>query len=221
MKNTEQYTQFALCREMQETPDVIRQFAASQAAAYVPLTQRVLLSGEGSSRIFPAKRLIAQILREGQPLQVYTEAATQAQEYNLQGWHVFVASNSGKTAEGVRLIQHLRGKAATTGIVAYAGTPIAVQADNNFVLGLRCRNSSCSHQVGYRAGIVLRLCVSCLETEAISGSACVSGCCKGSSLCFGAAGYCTASSGSVHTVFFWAKQRCGGGAYPQNKRDYS
>ena len=44
-------------------------------------------------------------------------------------------SNSGKTAEGVRLIQHLRGKAATTGIVAYAGTPIAVQADNNFVLG--------------------------------------------------------------------------------------
>ena len=134
MNDDQRYTDYALCREMLETSAVIRRFDADRARAIPVTSDRILLSGEGSSRLFPAKRLIAQAMRMGWKEHVVTEGATQAAEYRLDPFHLFVASNSGKTAEGVRLLRTHRG-AGSTGIVAFPGTPIATETDSSFVLG--------------------------------------------------------------------------------------
>jgi glucosamine--fructose-6-phosphate aminotransferase (isomerizing) len=62
-----------------------------------------------------------------------TEGASQAREYRLHDYHVYVASNSGKTAEGVQLLRSISA-ARTTGVVAQGGTPIATDSDSAFVL---------------------------------------------------------------------------------------
>jgi glutamine---fructose-6-phosphate transaminase (isomerizing) len=151
MNNSKRYSGFALCREMLETPRVLADLDPKPIQRIRLASEKVLLSGEGSSRIFPARSLIAQALREGWPLQLVTEAATQSMEYSLGDYHVFVASNSGRTAEGVKLIRHLRAApaagtpaagtpaastaaAAVTGIVANGGTPIEQEADTSILL---------------------------------------------------------------------------------------
>ncbi len=144
MNQSERYNRYALCREMLETPAVIRRLDTAEIEKIRLESDRVLLSGEGSSRIFPAKRLVAQALRGGWPVRVYTEAALQAMEYSLRGYHVFVTSNSGRTAEGVGLIRHLRSEdskdersgapAAITGIAAHDDTPIVRESDSRIVL---------------------------------------------------------------------------------------
>lgn len=131
------YRQFDLVREMMETEEIIRSFDPEALEHLTPISDAILLTGEGSSRIFPAKRIIAKALTSGFPQQIITENATQARDYNLEGFHVYVASNSGKTAEGIALIRHLmdRGRpAAITGIVANEGTPIAEESDTSFIL---------------------------------------------------------------------------------------
>jgi glutamine---fructose-6-phosphate transaminase (isomerizing) len=134
MNSQENYMKYALCREMLETPDVIRRFDTAAAQAVPVSSDRVMLSGEGSSRIFPAKHVMARALRKGWKETFVTEGASQAAEYALETFHLFVASNSGKTAEGVRLLQQARPQ-GSTGVVARGGTPIAERADAAFVLG--------------------------------------------------------------------------------------
>lgn len=136
MNNTKTYTRYALCREMLETPGLIRSLNTSPIEAITLASRQVLLSGEGSSRIFPARRVIAQALRHGWPYRIVTEAALQAAEYDLTGYHLFVASNSGKTAEGVHLIRQVSSTpdCTVTGVVAHDGTPIATGADSRIVL---------------------------------------------------------------------------------------
>ncbi len=122
---------------MLETPALIARFAGDRLADIAPASDMIFLSGEGSSRIFPAKRAISQGLMAGSPLQVITEGATQAREYDLTGYHVYIASNSGRTAEAVHLIRHLQqlGTAAgITGIAANPGTPVVTEAETHYVL---------------------------------------------------------------------------------------
>ncbi len=131
------YTQYALAKEMLETADIVRKFdikAVDEVAAN--LKSKVLLSGEGSSRIFPAKNTLYNAYRKGYAQQIFTEGATQALEYKLADATVFVNSNSGKTKEGVRLIRKLRaeGHKSIVGVVSNAGTPIVDEADYGYVL---------------------------------------------------------------------------------------
>lgn len=122
---------------MLETPDLIARFTGEGLEAIAPASDMILLSGEGSSRIFPAKRAISRGLMQGSPLQVITEGATQAREYDLTGYHVYVASNSGKTAEAVHLIRHLQHVGTTagiTGIAANPGTPVVTESETHHVL---------------------------------------------------------------------------------------
>jgi len=59
MKHEERYTKYALAREMMETPDVIRNFKlknAEQAIKAIQTKRKLFFTGEGSSRIFPAKK---------------------------------------------------------------------------------------------------------------------------------------------------------------------
>ena len=69
MNQNEKYLKYALCREMLETPEVIKNFRVPGLDSFVREASRsgdVLLTGEGSSRIFPAKRAITQSLMKGE-----------------------------------------------------------------------------------------------------------------------------------------------------------
>jgi glucosamine--fructose-6-phosphate aminotransferase (isomerizing) len=134
----QKYGRYALVREMMETVEVVRNFDLSRLEGQTIISERLLLSGEGSSRIFPAKRFRAQALRDGASLETVVEGATQALEYALAGYHVFIASNSGKTAEGVRLLRSLRaqnpGPVSITAVAANADAPIPKEADAAYIL---------------------------------------------------------------------------------------
>ena len=74
--------EYGLIRDMLATPDIIAGFDCSQAAdtaAEINAAGRLLLTGEGSCRIFPAKSAIAHARRTGSPLSLHTEAGRQAQ----------------------------------------------------------------------------------------------------------------------------------------------
>ncbi len=131
-------SRYALVREMLELPDNVRSLDVNRITSFADriVGDAVLLSGEGSSRIFPAKKVLADAWRHRYRDRLYTEAATQALEYDLRGCFVFIASNSGRTKEGVRLLRRLRetGSAGVLGVVANAGTPLAVEPDASYIL---------------------------------------------------------------------------------------
>src|SRR5439155_12931120 len=107
------YNRFGLVRDMMAGVDVVANFVADQAketGRSIAQVGRLLLSGEGSSRIFPAKHAIATARRMNWPITLHTESARQAQEYDLSNWPVFAVSNSGKTSEVIKLFQDLKSK---------------------------------------------------------------------------------------------------------------
>ena len=107
----EKYHKYALIREMMETPEIIKSFKPEAAAGFAEAVRKhkgLFLTGEGSSRIFPAKRAICASHKKGLALPVVTEGCTQAEEYNLKDYTVFAASNSGQTKEVVRLTTRLK-----------------------------------------------------------------------------------------------------------------
>lgn len=135
------YRDFALVREMMETPEILRRFDfedSAQTAQVIKETGRLFLTGEGSSRIFPAKSLMYEAMRRGTSVAIATEGARQAHEYALSQFAVFGASNSGKTKEVVSLFTKLRdcGHQKRFGLTANAGTPLEWLSNRCHVL--RC-----------------------------------------------------------------------------------
>jgi glucosamine--fructose-6-phosphate aminotransferase (isomerizing) len=133
------YATFALVREMMETTEVVRKFDPLVATSYAERAMAkkgLFLTGEGSSRIFPAKRAMYDILKWGAKIPVYTDGSTQAMEYALKDLAVFGASNSGKTKEVVRLFMKLReeGHDALFGLTANEHTKLAELAHETHVL---------------------------------------------------------------------------------------
>ena len=124
-----------------ETPGVIRNFIPQDVDPFIKGSDSVrgfLLTGEGSSRIFPAKRAIYDLLRRGLKQLIITEGSTQALEYDLSDFAVFGASNSGQTKEVVKLIANLKesGHTACFGLTANTGTKLEEMADLTHIL--RC-----------------------------------------------------------------------------------
>lgn len=139
-RNDDKYTRFDLCREMLETPGVMNNFSTDAVEPLVKIldgAEALMLTGEGSSRIFPAKRTRAEEMRNpgrrGIPM---TEGCTQSEEYNLDSRGVLGASNSGRTKELVRLFSKLKktGHSRLCGITANNGTPLEETADATMVL---------------------------------------------------------------------------------------
>jgi glutamine---fructose-6-phosphate transaminase (isomerizing) len=135
----EKYNKFALVREMMQTPGIIRSFepdGVSEFADKVRSRRGLFLTGEGSSRIFPAKRAIWAALKWDFSRPVTTEGSTQAEEYNLKDLAVFAASNSGQTKEVIRLSLALRklGHGAVFALTANPGTKLEEIADGTHVL---------------------------------------------------------------------------------------
>ncbi|MDR2887196.1 MAG: hypothetical protein LBV26_04215 [Bacteroidales bacterium] len=135
----EKYSRYALVREMMETPSIIRTFKPDVATAFaqrIKACKGLFLTGEGSSRIFPAKRAISRSLQTSFGMPVVTEGCTQALDYNLSSFAVFAASNSGQTKEVVRLLTALRnaGHSAIFGLTANGGTKLCELAGDTHVL---------------------------------------------------------------------------------------
>jgi glucosamine--fructose-6-phosphate aminotransferase (isomerizing) len=150
------YTRYALVREMLDTAEVVRSFpvgrigelpppaAGGTAAPGADAGRRggpgaaaPFLVGEGSSRIFPADHVVHACLTRGDAVAPRTESAHEAAALDLSGRLVYVASNSGRTAECVHLIRRLRERGHQGGIVGIAGaaeTPVAAESDEAYVL---------------------------------------------------------------------------------------
>lgn len=106
----DKYKNYALVQEMLQTPEIIRKFDFAQSAetaAAINSVGRLFLTGEGSSRIFPAKNLICEALRSGSALSIATDGSRQAHEYDLSDYAVLAASNSGQTKEVISLFTQL------------------------------------------------------------------------------------------------------------------
>ncbi|NLX12204.1 MAG: sugar isomerase [Phycisphaerales bacterium] len=135
----ERYARFALVREMMEAVDVVARFDSgrmAQVAHQIKGVGRLLLTGEGSSRIFPAKNAIRKALTWGLDLQVVTEGSRQAAQYDLAKFAVFCASNSGRTKEVVLLAKKLyaSGNPHCYGLCANQGTLLEEATAQAFVL---------------------------------------------------------------------------------------
>jgi glucosamine--fructose-6-phosphate aminotransferase (isomerizing) len=133
----EKYSKYALVKEMMETSDVVKNMDFKTIDSFSSTSKKVLLTGEGSSRIFPGKRMLEESLQKAYQQTIVVESAMQASEYNLGGYQMFVASNSGKTAECVILLNSVaekNGSKGVTGIIGGDKTPIAQKSDQFYVL---------------------------------------------------------------------------------------
>lgn len=104
------YSKYALVQEMMETIEVVKKFNPAQTkgvADEIKSAGRLLLTGEGSSRILPAKNAIRKALTWGMDISIFTDGSRQAAQYDLSKLAVFCASNSGRTKEVVLLAKKL------------------------------------------------------------------------------------------------------------------
>lgn len=132
---------FALVQEMLETPEVIARFdydQAEKAIACIRQSGRLMLTGEGSSRIFPAKNFLAEAMKTGLGLQAVTEGSSQAGEYDLSGYTVIGASNSGQTKEVIALFQKLKEKGHSARIGLTANPNTLLESLSNICYLLQC-----------------------------------------------------------------------------------
>lgn len=133
------YSEFFLVNEMMEAPSIIKNFDVkpSRPVAYSVIHKhRLLFTGEGSSRIFPAKNAIYQANRRGLAFNMITDGGRQSMEYNLKDHVVVAASNSGKTKEVISLLRKLNKEGCDSiyGITAHDKTPIMELSKKSFLL---------------------------------------------------------------------------------------
>jgi len=132
------YNKYYLIKEMLETGEIVKHLDIEKILSYEKEVkkERVFFTGEGSSRIFPAKKTMYEARKKGYKEDFYTDCATQALEYDLLDSTVFVASNSGKTKEDLALIRKLKRQNHDNiiSIVANAGTPIMNEAHLSYLL---------------------------------------------------------------------------------------
>ena len=135
------YSQYALVQEMMGAVSAISCFdpaVAAPVAAAAASRGHLLLTGEGSSRIMPAKNAIRKALTWGVKESVHTEGAIQSLDYKLNDYAVVLSSNSGRTKETLLLAKALKaaGNEARFGVTANESTPLEAECNSTYVL--RC-----------------------------------------------------------------------------------
>jgi len=108
--NEAKYSRYALVQEMMDTIEIVKKFNSSQTkdvAGKIKSVGKLFLTGEGSSRIFPAKNAIRKALTMGLDISIATDGSRQSSQYDLSEFAVFCASNSGRTKEVVLLAKKL------------------------------------------------------------------------------------------------------------------
>lgn len=136
---SKKYAAFSLVHEMMETADVVRTFDQKLVTPFVKEAKsagRIFFTGEGSSRIFPAKNAMAKAQEWGMGMPLSTDGGRQALEYILNDHAVFGASNSGKTRELIELFRKLRAKKHTRlfGLTATPESPLETITKKTHVL---------------------------------------------------------------------------------------
>jgi glucosamine--fructose-6-phosphate aminotransferase (isomerizing) len=124
-----EYKKFGLCADMMKTVDVIRDFDKNEVLTFareIEGKNTLFLTGEGSSRIFPAKNAISRAMQANTGLNIKTDAALQAMEYHLEDSVIVGVSNSGKTSELIQLFLRLKSQnhPALFGVTANHNTPL-------------------------------------------------------------------------------------------------
>lgn len=138
--NDPKYQPFGLCKDMLASPDIVRGFDATRfdaAAEALNAIGNLHLTGEGSSRLFPAKHAIKVARQRGYDLCLHTEAGSQSRGYPLEDWAVLGASNSGRTAEVIQLFKQLKeaGHDKLFSVTAFAESTLESFANAGYVLG--------------------------------------------------------------------------------------
>ena len=138
-RQDQKYAKYALVQEMMDTIEIVKSFDANQTkdvAEKIKSVGRLFLTGEGSSRIFPAKNAIRKALTWGLELGVFTDGSRQSAQYDLSKFAVFCASNSGRTKEVVLLAKKLAeiGNSNRFGLSANKGTLLEDACRETFVL---------------------------------------------------------------------------------------
>ena len=161
------YSRFYLIREMMGTVDTIRKFdpsCADAAADAAAACGHLLLTGEGSSRIMPAKNAIRKAMTWGVKEQIHTDGATQSAGYKLDDYAVVLSSNSGRTKETMKLATLLKsqGNERRFALTANEGTPLEETCNSAYVLKCGWENAvaatkSVVEQVLYEEAIVRKL----------------------------------------------------------------
>ena len=161
------YAQFYLVQEMMGTVDTIRKFdpaCADAAAAAAKECGHLLLTGEGSSRIMPAKNAIRKALTWGVKEQIHTDGAIQSCAYKLDDYAVILSSNSGRTKETMLLANLLKeqGNPRRFGLTANENTPLEAACCSTYVLKCGWENAvaatkSVVEQVIYEEAVVRKL----------------------------------------------------------------
>ncbi len=133
------YSQFYLVQEMMGTVEAVRKFDPSVSAGFAAEAAKcghLLFSGEGSSRIMPAKNAIRKAMRWGVDVNIHTDGAHQSCEYALDNYAVVLASNSGRTKETLTLAKKLKadGNSRTFAVTANEDTPLEAEANQTYVL---------------------------------------------------------------------------------------
>ena len=133
------YSKYALVQEMMQTVDVIKSFDPNRTRALAEKIQsagKLFMTGEGSSRILPARNTIRKALTWGIDISIFTDGSRQAMQYDLSGFAVFCASNSGRTKEVVTLAKKLAagGNHQLFALTANRDTLLEKECDQGFVL---------------------------------------------------------------------------------------
>lgn len=100
---------FALIQEMLETIAIVKNIHIDAIKKLGDIiSDKFLLTGEWSSRIFPAKRLMYEAHKKWYKQTIITDGAYQSSEYDLQWYTSIVASNSGRTKESLSFCEKNR-----------------------------------------------------------------------------------------------------------------
>ncbi len=137
--NDSKYNTYALVREMMDTADVVKNFDPERTKPFAQKIQsvgRLFFTGEGSSRLFPAKNAIRRALTWGLDVCMATDGSRQAAQYDLSKFAVFCASNSGRTKEVVILAKQLaqQGNPNRFALTANEGTLLEQSCTDTLVL---------------------------------------------------------------------------------------
>ncbi len=133
------YAKYALVREMMDTIETVGKFnpdCTKEIAAKVKSAGKMFFTGEGSSRIFPAKNALRKFKRWGIDINAQTDGSWQSREYDLSNYAVFLASNSGRTKEVTLLAKKLMEEANKLrfGLTANQDTVLSTFCSSTHVL---------------------------------------------------------------------------------------
>ena len=174
----EKYSRYFLVREMMDTVQTVKNFnpaCSAEVAKAAAQDGHLLLTGEGSSRIMPAKNAIRKAMAWGIKEAVHTDGAHQSCEYDLDAYTVVLASNSGRTKETLTLAKKLQaeGHAHRFGLTANENTPLEEACASSFVLKCGWENAvaatkSVVEQVLYNESIIRALAGKEMDTEGLA-----------------------------------------------------